>query len=182
MAPRTTSATGERGRRREARAFTLFEVLIVLAIIALFTGVFLLRFEDGETEESLNRAANDLKGAALKAKKRAYAFRRDQYLVFSKDGFVLTERPPTDFRALRLASAEDGRPAYREPFRLASGVVMDLQPPGEAKWTREPGYVWTFRSSGLNEPLKVRFSRGRSYARLDFNVLTALADEEIVIE
>jgi prepilin-type N-terminal cleavage/methylation domain-containing protein len=165
-----------------SRAFTLFEVLIVLAIIALFTGVFILRFEDGDTEESLTRAATDLKAAALKAKKRAYAFRRDQYLVFNRGGWVLTERPPTDFRALRVAAPDDARPAYSEPFRLATGVEMDLQPPGATKWTREPGYVWTFRSSGLNDPLKVRFSKGRSYARLDFNVLTALAEEEIVIE
>lgn len=179
MAPRTTSETGERGTRR---AFTLFELLIVLAIIALFTGVLVLRFEDGDTEESLNRAATDLKSAALKAKKRAYAFRRDQFIVFGRGGFVLTERPPAEFGALRFATEADGRPFYNETFRLPGGVELDLLPPGATRWTGEPGYVWSFRSSGLNDPLRVRLSKGRSYARLDFNVLTALAEEEMVVE
>ena len=54
----------------------------------------MLRFDDGGAEELLGRASTDLRAAALKAKKRAFTFRRDQYLVFSRSGFLLTERPP----------------------------------------------------------------------------------------
>jgi len=42
--------------------------------------------------------------------------------------------------------------------------------------------VWTFRDSGLSDPLKLRFSFGRSYTILDFNVLTARAEEETFLE
>ncbi len=174
-----TSATGE---RRGVRGFTLFELLIVLAIIALFTGFFLLRFDDGATEEALTDATTDLKTAAFKAKKRAYAFRRDQYIVFSPGGFLLTERPPALEGIAPLSAEAEGAPAYSESFRLPGGVVMDLRPPGAAKWTREPGILWTFRSSGLNDPLAVRFSMGRSYSRLEFNVLTGLPEEEMFLE
>ncbi len=177
-----TSATGE-GRARSAAGFTLFEVLIVLAIIAMFTGFFLLRFDDGVAEESLNQAATDLKSAALKAKKRAYAFRRDQYIVFNRGGFVLTESPPVADAALAIEPRPENRGGvFNESYRLPPGTEMQLMPPGTTRWTGEPGIFWTFRSSGLSDPLAVRFTMGKSYARLQFNVLTGLAEEEIFIE
>ena len=52
-----TLATG----KSRSRGFTLFELLITLAIIALFSGFFVLRFDDGATEDALTKAATDLK-------------------------------------------------------------------------------------------------------------------------
>jgi len=177
-----TSATGE-DRRSGSRGFTLFEILIVLAIIALFSGFFLLRFDDGATEEALTKATTDMKAAALKAKKRAYAFRRNQYIVFSKNGFVLTESPPVSEDLAAYSGEEKSGGSYREAFRLPAGLKMELLPPGAKQWTKRPEEVfWTFRSSGLSDPLAVRFSIDRSYTRLEFNVLTALAEEETFIE
>ena len=180
--PKMTSATGK-GRRPESGGFTLFEILIVLAIIALFSGFFLLRFDDGASEEALTRASTDMRGAALKAKKRAYAFRRDQYIVFSKGGFVLTESPPVSEGIAPASGTEKAGGNYNEPFRLPPGLTMELLPPGAKQWTKKVEEVfWTFRSSGLSDPLSVRFSQDRSYTRLEFNVLTALAEEETFIE
>ncbi len=178
----TTSATGDRARLSRAGGFTLFEVLIVLAIIALFTGFFLLRFGDGAEEEALSRASSDLRGAALKAKKRAYTFRRDQYIVFSPKGFVLTESPPVEGLRSVAPDGDAGGRSYHESFVLPGELTMELRPPGAEKWTRQPGVFWTFRSSGLSDPISVRFSTGRSYTSLNFNVLTALAEEETFIE
>lgn len=181
MAPKTTSETGS--DRSRARGFTLFEILIVLAIIALFTSFFLLRFDDGAAEEALSEASAELKGAALKAKRRAYAFRRNQYIVFSKSGFVLTERPPVaDSFGAPPPPEREGSRVYREAFRLPSGVATELYPAGATKPVNAPLVVWSFRASGLNDPFTVRFVHDRSYARLQFNVLTATANEEMVVE
>jgi prepilin-type N-terminal cleavage/methylation domain-containing protein len=176
-----TSATGERTARCEG--YSLFEVLIVLAIIAMFTGFFLVRFDDGAAEEGLTQAATDIKAAALKAKKRAYAFRRDQYILFSRGGFVLTESPPLAEGAAAIEPRPEARGgSFNESYRVPSEATMELLPPGSKRWTKEPGIVWTFRSSGLSDPMAVRFTVGKSYARLQFNVLTGLAEEEIFIE
>jgi prepilin-type N-terminal cleavage/methylation domain-containing protein len=176
-----TSATGERSAR--CGGYSLFEVLIVLAIIAMFTGFFLIRFDDGANEEALNKAATDLKAAALKAKKRAYTFRRDQYILFNRGGFVLTESPPLAEGAEPIEPREEGRGgSFNESYGVPSEATMELLPPGSKRWTKEPGIVWTFRSSGLSDPMAVRFTMGKSYARLQFNVLTGLAQEEIFIE
>jgi type II secretory pathway pseudopilin PulG len=175
-----TLATGE--RRARYGGYSLFEVLIVLAIIALFTGFFLLRFDDSAAEEGLTQAATDLKAAALKAKKRAYTFRRDQYILFSKSGFLLTESPPLADGVDPIEPRPGLRSSPSESFQIPSAATIELLPPGSKRWTKEPGVVWTFRSSGLSDPMTVRFSMGKSYARLQFNVLTGLAEEEIFIE
>ena len=46
-------ATGKKKPVRSGSGFTLLEMLIVLAVIAMFTGVFMLRFDDGHVERTL---------------------------------------------------------------------------------------------------------------------------------
>lgn len=170
-----TSATGEFGQFRRGRGFTLLEVLIVLAVMILFVGFFGLYFEGSAEEEALARVTVDLKGAALKSKKRSFTFRRNQFIVFGQRAFWTTENPPTP---------DDPVPALgpdAERFSLPPGVEVRLLAPGSDRWADARGHVWTFRASGLSDPLQVRFTAGDSYSELDFNVLTALAEEETVI-
>lgn len=169
-----TSATGS---RRPHRGFTILEVLIVLGIIALFAGFFMARFDSGREEELLTRASTEIRGFALKSKKRSFTFRKNQYLIFTPRAFWTSENPPSPGDLL-------GNPqgAGEELFKVPEGVGMQILPPGAKEWFKPKGHVWTFRSSGLSDPMKVRFTIGNSYTLLSFNVLTGLADEETILE
>lgn len=167
-----TSATGN------SRGFTLLETIIVLGIMAMFLGFFLLRFDDSREEEILREAADSVRKVALKAKRESYAFRKDRFIRFGRNGFELAASPGRDPAGVGFAFQEEGA----EYFPLPAGIKMELLPPGAVKWTVLGEYVWTFRDSGLSEPLGIRFSAGRSYTELHFNVLTAMAEEETFID
>ncbi|MEX2581525.1 MAG: prepilin-type N-terminal cleavage/methylation domain-containing protein [Verrucomicrobiales bacterium] len=169
-----TSVTGE------PRGFSLLELLIVVSVIVLFSGLFALRFDDSQSEELLARATVDLKAAALKAKRRSYAFRRDHYVVFSRRTFRLSEMALSEAGG---SSGEDKSGDF-ERIALPPGVLMELRPGGAGKWITPDHFVWMFRDSGMSDPLAVRFSveDSDSYSTLTFNVLTGLAEEETFIE
>lgn len=156
--------------------FTLLEVIITLAVMILFVGFFTLRFDDGRDEELLSRVTVGIKSAALKSKKRSFTFRRNQYIVFADRAFWTTEVPPLPDDPLPSPDSA------AERFALPEGVGMQILPPGEERWRTPRGYVWTFRSSGLSDPLQVKFTVEGSFSALDFNVLTALAEEQTVLQ
>jgi len=171
----TISATGRAG------GFSLLEILVTLGVIALFVGFFTLRFDDGPAEEALSKAAGDLKGAALTAKREAQAFRTGRYVVLTPGGFSLADRPPRPDQP----DSWHGGPAPGTDarwFPLPPGVTMVWREPGTSQWKGRESYVWHFRESGLSDPVAVRFTHGRSYWVLDFHVLTGMAEEEIFIE
>ena len=168
-----TSVTGK------PRGFTLLETIIVLGIIALMTGFFLIRFDDSQAEDYLVKASSDIKAAAHQAKRRSYAFREDQFIRFHQQGFELADRPFNNSNVTSFFPDEDG---VISRYPLPPGVLMELLPHGSRKWQRLKNYTWTFRDSGLSEPLGVRFRVGKSYSELQFNVLTGLAEETTVIE
>ena len=60
---------------------------------------------------------------------------------------------------------------------------MEIKPPGSQRWINLKGHdAWDFRTSGLGDPMEVRFTMGRSYTNLNFDVLTGLAEEETILE
>jgi len=164
--------------REGVRGFSLLELLIVLGIIALFTGFFALRFDDGHVEETLARVSGDLRKTALLAKRRSFAYRRDQFVILSRQAFELTGRPVE-------GSVETSDPEREDPverFVVPADVRMEWQVPGSTNWQQDPDYVWTFRESGLSDPLVVRFSLKSSYTELNFGVLTGTAEEVTIIQ
>jgi len=163
---------------RRVPAFTLLEMLITLGVIALFAGYFVLRFDDGRTEEALTQASSELRIAALRSKRQSYAFRQDRHIVLVPGGFVATDRPlPEDY----LPGVGE-LPSGAAFTALPRGVRMEWQLPGSPAWESREPFVWSFRSSGLSDPIAVRFTFEHSYTLLRFNVLTGLADEETYIE
>ncbi len=171
-----TSGTGSR-----SRGFSLLEILIVFSIIVLFAGFFALRFDDSQSEEMLARASTGLKTAALKAKRRSYAYRRDHYIVFDSKGFRVTERASYEQPGGGFARNPEDSAVFKR-FDIPAGVKVEILPAGSEKWSKPNRFVWTFRDSGLSDPLSVRFRAGASHTKLTFNVLTGLAEEETIIQ
>ncbi len=165
-----TLATGDR-----RKGYSLLEILITLAILALFSGIFLLSFDDGEAEEVLSRCSIGVQNLALKAKKRSYAYRREQYIVVSPGSIMLSDSAVTQNEA-------DAASQVIETVEIPSEVRVEVLAPGESKWQKLNELVWTFRDSGLSDPVGLRFSHGRSYTQLTFNVLTGRAEEETFLE
>jgi len=171
------SAIGNR-----SRGFSLLEILIVLTIIVLFSGLFALRFDDSQSEELLARASVGVKSASLKAKRRSFAFRRDQYIIFTPNSFRITERGGEGQEPLGGFDSDRDEAAAFKPFAVPLGIKMEILPTGAKKWIKPDRFVWSFRDSGLSDPLSVRFSVGASYTKLTFNVLTGLPEEETFIQ
>lgn len=156
------------------RGFSLLEILITLSIIVLFTGFFAFRFQSSAGEEALEEASQNLRFMALKAKRRAHSFRQDQFIHFTKSGFFLSEQ--------RL---------WSEDVYIDTGILMESSVPKGVEMSvdglgnridgESDSLVWTFRESGLNDPVEVLFTHRDGYAKLSFNALTGRAEEESVV-
>ncbi len=161
--------------RRPAAGFTLLEMIIVLAVIALFSGLFAMRFGDSKAEASLTDASHHLRKMAHEAKSLSFTYKTDYFIVLESNSFRLTQKRPIDEPLLGAAS--DGK-----SVNIPAGVNYQVRLPNQRKWQAPRGLAWHFRSSGLCDPLLVRFSSGTSYVALDFNVLTGRADETSFFE
>tara|TARA_R110002096_G_scaffold116864_5_gene253317 strand:+ start:2354 stop:2848 length:495 start_codon:yes stop_codon:yes gene_type:complete len=154
----------------KARGFSILEILITLAVVVLFSGFFVLYFDDSQDEELLTRCSSEVKGLALKAKKRSFAYRREHYLILSRSSILLSD-------SFDPESSEGSAGLVEKAFQVPAEVRMEILPPGKSKWVLVTEYLWTFRDSGLSDPVQLRFSVGGSYTELKFNVLTGQADE-----
>ena len=67
-------------------------------------------------------------------------------------------------------------------MEIPDDVRVEVWVKAVKSWQTLTELIWTFRDSGLSDPLRLRFSQGRSYTILDFNILTARAEEEAFFE
>lgn len=171
-----TSATGNMSHAiyAQAKGFSILELLVVLGVMALFTGSFALYFASHE-EEVLSEVSSELKSLALQAKRRSFAFRREEHLILSATHFSFPE-PQSAIRPDSRAT-----PTKTKLIHLPANTRLEVRRPGEASWRQPQELRWKFYASGLNEPLQVRFSKGDAYTTLTFHTLTGQAEEETVL-
>jgi prepilin-type N-terminal cleavage/methylation domain-containing protein len=142
------------------RAFTLLEILVVLALMAVLFTLAAVHFGGISEERALAEPATEIKALARKAQRTAVLENRSQTLSItpSRVGDV---NIPTDVQLLV------------RPW----GTKQWHRPGGEDK---SPAFAWNFDPSGLCEPIGLRLELGPSSYEIDFHPLTGGVDEERV--
>jgi len=153
--------------RRKCSGFTLLEIIIVLAIIAVLSTFFTVRFVEASEDDDLRIAASELRMAAQKANRLAEAHGGDFYLMLDRRGFGLGEN---------AGVGDFGEATYEHA--LPKGIRLKVRRFGDEGWSNPDNFPWGFPASGLCEPIDVRLEKGRAYVELSFNALTGRVDEE----
>lgn len=181
-------------------AFTLIEMILVIAVMLLAMTALVPLLSNRADERELKAAADTLEKFARTARAKA-AYRGAQAsIIFSESGFSLyvSERDEAGMEATfereddgmlweveggassakNKKQADDARSKPKESHELGKGVVVKLRPWLSTRWSQPADYLWEFQKSGLCEPLAVRFELGESWIELAFNPLTAQVQEE----
>ncbi len=156
-----TSASNRRSRAGGARGFTLLELMLVIALIAIvFVGMTplitasmrekTLRADAGRIEEMVRAQRSDARGDG----------RRRTLEVRSK-GFV----------------DRAGETGENLVLGLPAGSVFYMRYPG-AQWEKPAGQIWEFSPMGMVTPFSVRLENGKAWMEVDFDMLTGRVTEE----
>lgn len=155
-------------RHPGAGAFTLLEILMVLAVIALLLGVAIPLTSGFSREQEFRDVVRGLLVLAKTARTDAMTSGHAAEVVFMKKGF-----------ALRRHGEEEPSKAVQIP----SGMQYSILPFGSEKALRPDGQKWIFQPTGLCEPLTVRLTDGGAWMETTFDPLTAaIADESYSIQ
>lgn len=166
---KSPSARLPRVSRRSLAGYTLIEIGIVLAIVAVLTAASLPFFGAELAERRLREPANALREMAADARARAMSAGTATFIILGDTGFQLEEEMETE-------DGEEQEPA--QSFSLQKGMRMEYRNPGDEKWSAPGDYHWTFRPSGVAMPIGVRFTYNKDTLEMDFDPLTGMVSEE----
>lgn len=145
------------------RGYTLIEIVLVLAIMALIIGATIPLSSGFRREQRLRDPVRELLVLAKTARAEAMTTGRATGLVFHKEGFGLL------------------RPGAEEPtdvFHLPARMSYTLTPFGMEKPLKPDGQTWVFQPTGLCEPITFRLQEGEAWIQVAFDPLTADLAEE----
>lgn len=165
--PAAGATTGSR-----TGGFTLMEVLMVLFIIALITGMAVMNFDGIFKEQDLRKPVLEFKDLTAEAVRRATLYERPQVLMFDKAGMVLP---------LQVRRVGDSAPVRMKRFTLPPGMTLALRRFGSEKFMPAEGQRLMISPSGLCEPLTARFQQGESWFEVTLDPLTGAAKEERMV-
>ena len=141
------------------RAYTLIEIMLVLALIAImFIGAAPL-VSASMRERRLRSAAEDIEGMVRTQRSQALTSGERRVLRIEASGFYDKSKK----HKLVLASQKS--------------ELMSVRLPG-SDWSDPDGQDWEFSPIGMVTPLSVRLKEGSSWIEVDFDLLTGRVAEE----
>lgn len=139
--------------RARRGAYTLLEIMIALAIIALLAGTAIPFFLDNS--DQVDQAANDLRTFCRKVRAEAINLGEPRLIEVSQS-------------ALQVRGSDD-------KVEVPEGWTLEIRRSLEKKF-RKPirNELWEFNGEGLCEPIALRFVQGSRVYEMEFDPLTAL--------
>jgi len=186
--PRVIARNFQGGRR----GFTLIEIVIVMAIVAVVMGGSIAAMLHSSPEKVLTNTSSEIELLAKKARTAAILHQKPYAIEFFENKLRLlpfadaseTERTTALGNQIggTAVDNEDG-PTLREEITIDPDITL-----GVRRWNTEvfvaPSKnfvpVWRFDPNGLSEPITVRITFGESYTEDTYHPLTAtIADSEM---
>jgi len=171
-------------RRNEfARAFTLIELVLVLAVAALVMGGAAGFMVYSSDERALRAASGEIEALAKRARTKAVLEQAPQALLFREGsvrlmtlGAAMTEIEQHFSRKRnRRAAAVDGG-ASGGGYTVANGMSLAVRRWNSQRWLpaeKNAIHLWRFDPDGLCEPLSIRLELDQSWAEDIYHPLTA---------
>jgi len=150
-------------RPRSRSAFTLLEIVMVLAITVLMLGMAVPAITGMLRAEQLKAPARELESMAITARCSALMEQKPYRILIDRTGFQL------------IGPESQGVLAK---YTLPTGIVFEMASWPEEKWEAPKTKVWYFAPSGLCEPIRVMFRKGDSYFSQKYSAITGWDQEE----
>lgn len=146
---------------RRRAAFTLFEVLLAIAIGLIMVAIFVPSIKGVFEEQALTKTFEEFDNFVRDAQRKSIAERRTYVLVFEEDAIVLEPEEPTE--------DESAESMMRLPY--AEGAEITLARP--AALEKEAPMEWYFWRSGTCEPAVVSYQSELGHWLVKYDALTA---------
>lgn len=127
------------------------------------------------TEARLREPVRHLELFAKTARRTALTKKQTYEIKFTERGFSILPFSTTNTSPTETTEQEE---TQESTYELPSKITCQIQPWGEKDWQDAKDQNWIFQSSGLCQPLSVRFTRDESWIILPFSPLTAGVEKE----
>ncbi|PTY02280.1 hypothetical protein DB346_09210 [Verrucomicrobia bacterium LW23] len=178
-----------RGSLRSRGGFTLLEVIVVLVVVMVISGLAIPLGYSFLRHEPLLREVRALEGAARVARQQAMSSQRAVTITFTERGW----RTEWALDLNRNGKGGAGSPMTQGLAAATEGPVFPITHVCDTplscailpyasettKWVKAKGFRWNFAADGTCSPLWVQLkSEPEVWIELSFNPLTAFATEE----
>ena len=187
----TNAAAQIRANRHRAASsgFTMIEIVVAIAIVAIVSGAAMLTLGTISPERELKRPAVKMKVYAREALSLARSTQRPHSIIITPTSFVLREtflneelleerlgdESPKLFKVTDEDDEEEQPELEQvvERFELDENVQIQFKRIFDKEWQTPKNFSWNFYTSGICDPMMIRFDTEHGFIEMDFNPLTA---------